>query len=116
MCPLLFLLALLSYLHVLPFLFTSTGAHTPGHTPKVKNVFRFKLDAKSVPEALETTILILLTFSIVLAHRQPRPPGGVPPRSPGRPPRVPMGTLGPLPPIGAHWALLFSIPTEGVIF
>ena len=35
----------------------------PGHTPKVKNVFCFKLDAKSVPEALATTIRILLMFS-----------------------------------------------------
>ena len=33
------------------------------------NLFCFKLDAKSVPEALATTILILLMFSIVLAHR-----------------------------------------------
>ena len=40
-----------------------------GRTPKVKNVFRFKIDAKSVPEALATTIRILLMFSIVLAHR-----------------------------------------------
>ena len=42
-----------------------------GRTPKVKNVFRFKLDAKSVPEALATTILILQKFSIDLAHRYP---------------------------------------------
>ena len=41
-----------------------------GRHPKVKNVFCFKLDAKSVPEALATTILILLKFSIVLVHRQ----------------------------------------------
>ena len=37
-----------------------------GHTPKVKNVFRFRLDAKSIPEALATTFRILLKFSIVL--------------------------------------------------
>ena len=41
-----------------------------GRTPKVKNVFRFKIDAKSIPEALATTILILQKFSIDLAHRQ----------------------------------------------
>ena len=41
-----------------------------GCTPKVKNVFRFKIDAKSIPEALATTILILQKFSIDLAHRQ----------------------------------------------
>ena len=41
-----------------------------GRTSKVKNVFRFKLDAKSIPEALATTFRILLKFSIVLAHRQ----------------------------------------------
>ena len=35
--------------------------------PKVKNEFRFKLDTKSVPEAL-ATILILLKFSIVPEH------------------------------------------------
>ena len=42
-----------------------------GRTPKVKNVFRFKIDAKSIPEALATTILILQKFSIDLAHRYP---------------------------------------------
>ena len=42
----------------------------PGHNTKVKNVFCFKLDAKPIPEALATTILILLKFSIVLVHRQ----------------------------------------------
>ena len=41
-----------------------------GCTPKVKNVFWLKIDAKSVPEALATTILILQKFSIDLAHRQ----------------------------------------------
>ena len=62
-----------------------------GRTPKVKNVFRFKLDAKSVPEALATTILILLKFSIVLAHRWnprvwPHPaPSGTPHRHPWAP-------------------------------
>ena len=46
-------------------------ARTPaGRTSKVKNVFCFKIDAKSVPEALATTILILQKFSIDLAHRQ----------------------------------------------
>ena len=35
-----------------------------------QNLFCFKLDAKSVPEALASTILILLQFSIDLAHRQ----------------------------------------------
>ena len=42
-----------------------------GRTPKVKNVFRFKLDAKSIPEALATTFRILEKFSIDLAHRYP---------------------------------------------
>ena len=41
-----------------------------GRTTKVKNVFWLKIDAKSVPEALVTTILILQKFSIDLAHRQ----------------------------------------------
>ena len=41
-----------------------------GRTIKVTNVFRFKIDAKSIPEALATTILILQKFSIDLAHRQ----------------------------------------------
>ena len=41
-----------------------------GRTSKVKNVFWLKIDAKSVPEALATTILILLKFSIDLVHRQ----------------------------------------------
>ena len=41
----------------------------PGRNPKVKNAFCFKLDAMSVPEALTATILILLMFSIVLAHQ-----------------------------------------------
>ena len=40
-----------------------------GHDFKVKKAFCFKLDAMSVPEALATTILILLMFSIVLAHQ-----------------------------------------------
>ena len=44
------------------------GRGAAGHHFKVKNVFCFKLDAKSTPEALETTIRILLMFSIVLAH------------------------------------------------
>ena len=39
-----------------------------GRTSIVKNVFCLKLDAKSVPEALATSIRILLMFSIVLAH------------------------------------------------
>ena len=34
----------------------------------VQNLFCFKLDAMSVPEALATTIRILLMFSIVLAQ------------------------------------------------
>ena len=61
-----------------PFLFTCVAlpiyihrsTHTPGRILKVKNVFRFTLDAKSAPEALATTIRILLMFSIVLAHRR----------------------------------------------
>ena len=40
-----------------------------GRALKVKKVFCFKLDAKSVPEALAASIRILLRFSIDLAHR-----------------------------------------------
>ena len=73
------------------------GLHrTPiGHNFKVKKVFCFKLDAMSVPEALATTIRILLMFSIVLAHRWnpgvwARPaPSETPHRHPGAPPRGP---------------------------
>ena len=60
-----------------------------------QDLFCFKLDAKSVPEALATTILILLMFSIVLAHqREPRSmapphPSGTPHRHPWAPPRHP---------------------------
>ena len=36
---------------------------------KVKKAFCFRLDAMGVPEALATTIRILLMFSIVLAHQ-----------------------------------------------
>ena len=43
--------------------------HLTGSAPP-KTCFCFKLDAKSVPEALATTILILQKFSIDLAHRQ----------------------------------------------
>ena len=39
-----------------------------GHNSKVKNVFCFKLDAKSVPEALATTIRSLSARSVVLAR------------------------------------------------
>ena len=73
------------------------GPRTPaGRTPKVKNVFRFKLDAKSIPEALATTILILLQFSIVLAHRQ-NPGASAPPRALGDASSAPLGTPGPPP-------------------
>ena len=40
-----------------------------GRNYKVKKVFCFKLDAMSVPEALATTIRILLMFAIVLVHQ-----------------------------------------------
>ena len=40
-----------------------------GHDSKVKKAFCFKLDAMSVPEALATTILILLMFSIALVYQ-----------------------------------------------
>ena len=46
------------------------GAPTLTH-PRIQNLFCFKLDAKSVPEALATTFLILEMFSIALAHRYP---------------------------------------------
>ena len=53
----------------------SYGVYPPwqnvaGRTSKVKNVFCLRIDAKSIPEALETTILILQKFSIDLVHRQ----------------------------------------------
>ena len=70
-----------------------------GCTPKVKNVFWLKIDAKSIPEALATTILILQKFSIDLAHRQnhgasahpdpsgtPHPPPSALPAHPCAPP------------------------------
>ena len=66
-----------------------------GCTPKVKNVFRFKIDAKSIPEALATTILILQKFSIDLAHRYPghrlapQDHPRTPPTPPPGPPRTP---------------------------
>ena len=72
-----------------------------GRTPKVKNVFRFKLDAKSIPKALAALILILLKFFIDLAHRQnpgvwPRPaPSGTPHRHPWAPPGTPDGGVPP---------------------
>ena len=79
------------------------GAATADRIPHnryklAQNSFCFKLDAKSVPEALATTILILLKFSIVLAHRWnpgvwPHPaPSGTPHRHPWAPlvtPRCP---------------------------
>ena len=40
----------------------------------IKNVFCLKLDAKSAPEALATSIRILLMFSIVLAHSRAQIP------------------------------------------
>ena len=46
----------------------------PRGATKVQNLFCFKLDAMSVPEALATTIQILLIFSIILPHQWgPRP-------------------------------------------
>ena len=71
-----------------------------GRTPKVKNVFRFKIDAKSIPEALATTILILQKFSIDLAHPWgsrgigPPHPSGTPHRHPWAPPEHPLSTPG----------------------
>ena len=57
-----------------------------------QNLFCFELDAMSVPEALATTILILLMFSIVLAHKWG--PWSMGPRRPsGTPHRHPIGTL-----------------------
>ena len=72
-----------------------------GRTPKVKNVFWLKLDAKSIPEALPTTILILQKFSIDLAHRQnlgasAHPdPSDTPHPPPIRTPSTPRTTPGP---------------------
>ena len=71
-----------------------------GRTSKVKNVFRFKIDAKSIPEALATTILILQKFSIDLAHPWgsrgigPPHPSGTPHRHPWAPPEHPLSTPG----------------------
>ena len=65
--------------------------------PQIEDLFCFKLDAMSVPEALATTIRILLMFSIVLAHQwEPRSMGPLAPQgrpigTPGHPP-APMGT------------------------
>ena len=73
-----------------------------GHTPKVKNAFCLKLDAKSIPEALATTILMLLMFSIVLAHRC-NPGASAHPAPSGTPHRHPIGT--PWAPLGTHWPL-----------
>ena len=64
-----------------------------GRTPKVQNVFRFKLDAKSIPEALATTFRILEKFSIDLAHRYPgrrRAPQDRPRTPPTPPPETSM--------------------------
>ena len=47
-----------------------SGDPPAGSHLKVKSARCFKLDAKSIPEALATTFRILLKFSIVLAHRQ----------------------------------------------
>ena len=54
----------------------------------VKNVFRLKLDAKSIPEALATTFRILEKFSIDLAHRYPGR-GWAPQNRPRTPPTPP---------------------------
>ena len=65
-----------------------------GHDFKVKKAFCFKLDAMSVPEALATTIRILLMFSIVPAHRHgtvarvPQPARERLLTTPGHPPDV----------------------------
>ena len=73
----------------------------PGHTPKVKKVFCFKLDAMTVAEALATTILIPLMFSIFLAHRweprgmSPPHPSGTPHRHLWAPPAPPDGGVPP---------------------
>ena len=78
------------------------GARAPpsGCTFKVKNVFCFKLDAMSVPEALATTIRILLMFSIVLAHRW-NPGASAHPDPSGMPHQHPIGTpSAPHPPPG----------------
>ena len=72
-----------------------------GRTPKVQNVFRFKLDAKSVPEALAESVRILLRFSIDLAHRKKHIPSTHPDPSSAphlrliRTPAHPLRTLGP---------------------
>ena len=73
----------------------------PGHTPKVKKVFCFKLDAMTVAEALATTLLIPLMFSIFLAHRweprgmSPPHPSGTPHRHLWAPPAPPDGGVPP---------------------
>ena len=53
-----------------------------------QNLFCFKLDAMSVPEALATTIRILLMFSIVLVHRW-NPEASAHPAPSGTPPPTP---------------------------
>ena len=47
---------------------TKNLARTYWREHVVQNLFGFKLDVKSVPEALATSIRILLMFSIVLEH------------------------------------------------
>ena len=57
--------------------------------PQIENLFCFKLDAMSVPEALATTIRILLMFSIVLAHLRALRVSGNSLASPAAPPASP---------------------------
>ena len=56
-----------------------------------QNLFCFKLDAASVPEALATTIRILLMFSIRAPAMGPPAPSGTPHGSPWHP-SAPLGT------------------------
>ena len=57
--------------------------------PQIENLFCFNLDAMSVPEALATTIRILLMFSIVLAHLRALRVSGNSLASPAAPPASP---------------------------
>ena len=83
-----------------PRLVTVVTGPPAGRTPKVKNVFWLKIDAKSITEALATTILILQKFSIDLAHPWgsrgigPPHPSGTPHRHPWAPPEHPLSTPG----------------------
>ena len=68
----------------------------------IQNMFCFKLDAMSVPEALATTIRILLMFSIVLAHRASGDPRAAPEGSPAARASPTVLSMGGIPPLEGY--------------